>query len=266
MQSEYFIFDGIESSEMGLYIVRMDSGFIENPFTGGKTLKQEMRKNSVRPYFYGVEKSVLEFSLTLALLDDELQPKEWSAEQRMTVARWLLHDTYKSFQTNDDLGKIYYGIFTDATNIFTVNNTGYLEITFTTNSYCAWSPVIYSVFDLWNNPVEGTIVEIENISNINKLFLPKIEIEMKEASGELYDVQLINISNNNKEFSFTGLRYDEIISVDNENGIIISSYPIHINPYGSFNKQWFELVYGINQIKIIGKCKVTFESQFPIIR
>ena len=267
MQSEYFIFDGIASADMGLYIVRMNDGFVDNPFAGGKNLKIESRRNKVNPYFYGVEKSVLEFSLQLTLLDENLQPKEWTAAERMVVAKWLFHDTYKAFQTADDLGKVYYGIFTKDSNIATVNGTGYLEVNFQTNSYCAWSPVTYSTFDLWNNTETGTIIEVENLSNVNNIYLPKIEIEMKHSDLESdLTVQLINLSNNNLDFSFTGLYYDEIISVDNENKIILTSYPVHINPYELFSKNWMKLVYGVNQIQVFGKCKITFECQFPLIR
>ena len=267
MQSEYFIFNGINSEDMGLYIIRMDTGFITNPFIGSKSLNQAVRPGRVKASREGLTREVIEFDLQMVLLDDYGKLKEWTPEERMRIARWLFQDEYAAFQTEDDLGKIYYGMFTNEQNLFTMNNTGYLELHFVTNSHTAWSPVIDHAFDFWNNDAGGRIITIENLSNISKNYEPKIEIEMKHEVGESnLEFKLINLSNDNKEFIFTGLRRDEIISVDNENRIILSSYSAHINPYGSFNKNWLELVYGENQLQIFGKCAINIQCQFPIMR
>lgn len=253
---------------MDLYIVRMDSGFISTPLTGGKSLKTEQRRNSIKPYYFGAEYEVIEFDLQLALLDNNFEPLPWTPERKMKIGQWLFQNTYKPFQTIDDLGKIYYGIFTAESTAFTINEEGYLEVTFTTNSYCAWSPVITSVFDLWNNPVEGTIIEVENLSNYGDFFAPKLQIEMKEDDEYSVDhvVTIENLSNNNQLVTVSKLRYNEIIGIDNENRLIKSANPLNLNPYENFNKEWLTLVKGVNQLKITGKCKITIQAQFPLIR
>ena len=267
MQSEHFIFDGVSSEEIGLYIIRMDKGFISNAYVGEKKIKSEIKSNRVESLMQGVAHYVIKFDLEMVLLDDNKELREWTPVARQEVAKLLFKDRYCSFQSADDLGKVYYGMFTNAQQIFTMNGTGYLKLSFTTNAYTAWSNVLNHSFNFWNNDASGRIIEIINESNIGKKYKPKIEIEMLEEEGLIdAEFKIFNISNNNKEFSFKDLRFDEVISVDNMNGIIKSSYPININPYDNFNKQWFELVYGVNKLKIFGKCKINIQAQFPIMR
>lgn len=267
MQSEHFIFNGVSSQDMGLYIIRMDTGFISNPLIGSRSINTSVRTRSVRALPQGIAKEVISFDLQMVLLDDNQQLQEWTPERRSAIAKFLFSDNYASFQTADDLGKIYYGMFTDAQNIYTLNNTGYLELTFTTNANTAWSPVINHYYDLRNNPSTGTIITVENLSNITKKYEPKIEFVMAESSGlPNKTLEITNISNNNRIFKFEGLRFDEKISVDNANRIILSSYPVNINPYEKFNKKWLELVYGLNMLKVKGKCSIQMQMQFPLMR
>ena len=259
MQSEYFLFDGVQSSEMGLYIVRFESGFIQSPYIGGKSIKKQSRKNDVQQYFFGVEKESIEFTIQVALLDNNMQPREWTPQERFKIGKWLFHDTCKEFQTADDLGKRYYGIFTNDINTFTLNNEGYVELTFETNSNCAWSPTYIDEFDLSDNPT-STIKELENRSNVLKIYKPKMEIQL--VNGET-NISIKNLSNSGKTISFTDLIANELISIDNKNKIILSDM-FGSNPFSKKNKNWLELVYGINSLEITGRCIITFKSIFPI--
>lgn len=262
MESQYFIFDGVKSSDMGLHIVRINhSGFIETPYLSGVNIKEERVHNKLIPYFYGVEREPIEFTVQLALMDKYNNPKKWTPQDRYRIALWLIHDEYKPFQTSDDLGKIYYVIATSASNLNLINTQGYMEVTFRSSSPFAFSPTYVDYYDLSNNT--GTkIIEIENKSNILKKYKPKIEIQMMGDTS----VTLKNLSNGGAETKLFGLRSDEIISIDNENELILSNYPININPLANFNRVWFELVYGVNQVEITGRCKLWIKSCFPIIQ
>lgn len=260
MRSEYFSFDGITSESMGLYIVRMSSNtFIESPYWGNRSIREEQQYNKLIPYFYGVEREPIEFTLELALLNNDLSPQEWTSAKRFELARWLLHDTYKEFISSDDLGKIYYAICINDVNTHLINDQGYMELVFRTNSPFAWTPTMIVETDLSDN---NTTAEIQyyNYSNVVSKYRPQLEIELVDDTR---DIILRNDSNGGKEFKFTGLQLHEIVSVDNENELILSNIP-NSTALSKFNKQWLELVYGENRIVVTGKCKITMRAQFPI--
>jgi len=260
LQSEFFIFDGINSQDMGLNLVRMDSGFIETPYMGSKSMIKTKIPNKDIPYFYGVDKEVISFTLQFSL-DDE-SDDEWTPEKTYEISKWLLHDTYKSFQSHDDLGKYYYVICINGENIYKVNNKGYIELTFESNAPYAFSPIYLNEYDLELNTTTD-IIQIENKSNINDdYYYPTIEIELKGTSTNF---SLKNLSDGGREFAFSDLQTNETISVDNQNKYIISDVP-SVYRFSKFNGNWFRLLYGINQIEITGECFITVRTQFPIIQ
>lgn len=140
-------------------------------------------------------------------------------------------------------------------------NKGYMEVTFKTSSPYAWTPIYVDEFNLSDNNTTK-IIEMENISNVVKTYSPKIEIQLLNgATG----VTLKNLSNGGKEFKFEGLYPNERVSIDNENHFILSDKPFS-NPFAKFNGNFLELVYGVNQIEVTGKCKIWTKMQFPILQ
>lgn len=268
MESQFFIFDGIKSSDMNLHIMKIDhSGFIETPYTSSVDIKEEKLAKRHTPYFYGVERDNIEFTVQLVLMDNYNQPKKWTPQERYNVARWLFHDEYKEFISSDDIGKRYYCIATSDSDLNLINSQGYMEVTFTCNSPFAFSPTYVEFFDLTGNTTT-TIIEIENRSNIIKRYKPKLEIEYPNIAGfpETTDIILKNLSDGGREFELTDVKKGEIYSFDNENRIIKSSRQVNLNPLTHFNRNWVELVYGVNQIEVIGRCHLWIKSQYPIIQ
>ncbi len=262
MEDMYFIFDGIKSSDMGLYNVRVGhSGFVEVPFVGRADIREKFSSKKIIPSLHNVKREPITFTLQFMLMDNNLQPKEWTSEDRNRIGDWLIHDTYKSFQTSDDLGKYYYVIIEDAEKLYLVSGKGYLEVTCRTNSPYVWSPTYILPFDLSDNDTETSII-IDNKSNVEKYYYPKIEIE---SLADNTNVELKNLSNGGKVTKFEGLNNGEIISVDNENRFIKSDL-FGSNPFEKFNKEWLELVQGDNEIKVTGKCKMWIKCHFPIIQ
>ena len=265
MESMYFIFDGVKSSDMGLQIMRIDQGdgFIETPYWGSANINEQTSGKKISPHFYGVDREPISFLLQFVLVDEYMQPMEWTPQERFKIAKWLLHDTYKEFQTSDDLGKRYFALAESQTDLHLINTQGYIEIEFRTNSPYAWSPVYIDNFDLSDN-INTQIIEIENKSNVLKHYNPIIEIEL---IGDATAIQLTNMSNGGKTMKFEGLDSGEIVSIDCENKIIKSSI-FGSNPFSKFNvdgkRYWMDLVYGVNQIEITGACKVWIKSCFPI--
>lgn len=251
---------------MGLVNVRVGSGgFVEVPYWGNTSVSEKKINNRLTPYFYSASREPIEFKVQFALVDEHNNPVEWTSEERNRIARWLVHDEYKEFQTADDLGKRYFVICTNAVNLNLINTRGYIELNFKTNSPYAWSPVYIDKFDLSNNG-STTIIELENKSNVVKEFNPLIEIEL--VNGET-NVELKNLSNGGKTMKFEGLRPNEIVSIDTQNKIIKSNIQ-NSNPFSKFNtgaynkRYWLDLVYGINQVSVSGKCIIHTKMRFPI--
>lgn len=246
---------------MGISIVRIgEGGFVETPLWGARDVTEQDRLPSrITSYNYGVTKEPIQFTVQLALLDKHNNPREWTSTERFEISRWLLHDTYKEFQISDDLGKVYYAMCTEESNLHLMSGKGYMEVTFKTNSPYAWTRPYIDSFDLSRNESKQ-IITIANRSNVAKQYLPMVEVELVEGT----EFTLKNLSNKGKEFKFTDLKAGEIVSVDNENRMVYSSRNININPFKNFNRGWLELVYGDNQIEVEGKCRIRLKLQFPI--
>lgn len=84
---------------------------------------------------------------------------------------------------------------------------------------------------------------------------PIIEIT-KYGNG---DVSIINLSNN-KEFKFTNLSNNEIITVYNEEEIIESN--LGLNRYSNFNDNYLDLPIGNTTLRVIGSCKIILKWQY----
>lgn len=254
MESQYFIFNGINSIDMGLHVVRMDTGLITTPYYSGAEIVEEKVFRRHIPYFFGVDRRPLEFKLQFSLLEGE-----WTTKKRYEIARWLFHDDYKLFQSTDDISKHYYVIFTDEGELNLASTKGYVELTCRCDAPWAWSPIYINSFDLLENNT-NTVIELENKSNLSGYYYPKIEIQMGESTG----ISLKNLSDNGRIFSFSNLENNEIISIDNDKKIIKSDF-IGMYRYNNFNKNWLRLVYGINRLEVTGKCIIQTKMQFPLI-
>ena len=255
MQSLYFIFDNIQSSDMGIYNVKVDTGFANNPYIGNRDINEKILPNKNTPYFFGTTKDCIEFTITISPLE-----KKWDNKLRYDVARWLIKDEYKPLQFADDLTKIYYAICVGSEGLMTDHNYGgYVTLTFRTNSYHAWTTTYNQLLDLSGSDVNNII--LENKSNVVDFYYPEIEFELKDTNK---NITLKNLSDTNREFKFTNLLENEKVYVNNERKEIISDIP-SVYRLGNFNKNWLRLRYGQNNIEVTGKCILKVRSQFPIL-
>lgn len=256
IENSSFIFNGVKSSDMGLYIVRVDqSGTVETPFFGGQDLNEEVNKISGESYLYGTAMQPIEFTVTVSLLEEE-----WTPQKRREVAKWLIGKEYRSFQTTDDMGKCYYAVCTEFPVISVSNGMGYGDITFRTNAPYAWTSTFVDYFDLSSN-LDTSMIEVNNKSNILKYYEPKIEVELVEGG----DFTLRNLSDGGREFSLVNLSTGETVSVDNKNKFIESSLPLSYR-FENFNRNWLRLVQGVNRIEVSGSVKIKIKAQYPIIQ
>lgn len=257
MKNTDFIFDSVNSSEMGLYIVSIDGGLHSDTVYGGQNIIEERVGKKPNPYFLRTEKEPIEFEVTFSLLDGK-----WTPEKRFEIAKWLIHDDYKSFQTVDDLGKFYYAMVINPWELeYAGDDKGYVRVTFRTDAYHAWSPVYFQTFDLRNNLTTTNII-LENKSNVDKYYYPKLEFTL---DGDSTGISLINLNDGGREFKFENLFEGETVGADNEKKIIKSDLA-DVYRLNNFNKKWLRLAYGQNNIQVTGKCILKVKSQFPIVR
>jgi hypothetical protein len=250
-----FIFDGVNSTTMGLYNIRLETGLAYTPLWGNRQIIEEKIPKKDNPYFYNVEKSPIEFTLTFSLLDEK-----FTEAKKIDLIRWLIHDDYREFQTTDYLGKYFYCIVVDASDLYlNAENKGYFQIKMRTNAWHAWSPIYEQNFDLSSN-LTTTTIALTNQSNILTYYYPEIEVELV---GDSTGFSLKNNTNSGKTLTFSGLSALETVYINNEKKQIISDTDLY--RYDKFNSVWLELLYGQNQIVVTGKCRIWVRSQFPLI-
>ena len=255
MESKHFVYDGVKSKEMGIYIVRIGGGGASSPFFGGQTPKEERLAKKLTPYVYGMDYTPIEFTLTLSPLDEE-----WTPKKREEIGKWLVTESYKPFQTDDDMGKVYYAMVTSAPDFTLFSQKGYIEVNFKTTSPYAWTLPRITEHSVPEG--DGVVLEWLNKSNISGLYYPEIEIELL---GNNREIEVRNLSNGGKGFSIKDLHKHQTLAIDNENEFLKSSLEGD-NLFKKFSGDWLGLVYGVNRIEVKGACKIWTRMQFPILQ
>ncbi len=250
-----FTFDGIDSEDMyGLKLIKLNTDFFEQNFGVPRMTIKEKIKGRKKPYFYGLEEDVLSFTVILA------KETSWTYKERQEIIKWLFQNTYKEFISLDTPNIIFKCIAVGNPKFYNNSlNQGYAEIQFECDAPHAWSPISIQKFDLSGNTT-STIIELSNKSNIEKYYYPEIEFQLQDDSTS---VKLENLSDGGRVFEFTNLQTNETVYVNNATKHIISDTGLY-RLSNLTNKQFLRLIYGVNQIKVTGKCTLQFRSQYPI--
>lgn len=257
--SEYITYDGIPSTDFGLYLVKMDGGMSERTFGLKQNIIEQKAQNNPVPYYIGVEYEPLELEITLA------KDGEWTDDDKVKVAQWLFQGEYKPLISSDNMGIAYYcQPVGDVKGFFNGISQGYVQINMRCDAPYGFSyPIETQYHDLRVGGI-NTII-IENHSNVGKYYYPEIEIQRFEAIGTTPVLTLTNLSDGGRVFEFAGLEYDETIYVHNERKQIITSVP-NAYRYSNFNGNWLRLVQGQNSIEVSGACIIATRMQFPIAK
>lgn len=254
MVSLNFVFDGISSESMGIYLIRTNSGLFSMPFVSSRDVKEDYPYKSRSPYFFGTQQQLPTITLTFSTLANNM-----TSNKLKEIASWLFQSEYKEFYSEDNPDKIYYLMAVNEINFQTNgNNEGYLEVQFKSKyPYALTLPETVEI-DLSSNTTSTTI-KIENRCNAYKYYYPEIEFTTVTPTTS---VTFTNTSDSNRLTSFTGLTVGETVYVDNQKKQIISSLSNYL--YDDFNKNWLRLIQGDNKITVVGKCTLTFRMQFPV--
>ena len=252
-----FIFAGDNSIQVhGLQLVRMGGGMIEQTFSGKAKIEEETSNKWNKPTFYGVSRDPLTFSVTLA----KEETSEWTFEERMDIAKWLVQDEYKDFRPGDF--PIVLKVIAVGQPTFYNNGVdeGYLEIQFRCDSSNVYTPEVSDTLNLAGNPIGGYTHSFSSSSNIRKLYYPELEITLHPGETSF---SIENLSNGSK-IEVTGLSEEETIYIDGNNKVVLSSTGLNRVP-NLTDLEFLNLTYGNNDLLIKGDIVYNMRAQFPII-
>lgn len=257
--SSDFIFDGIPSEMYDLHITSRDDGADVTTESASNVTPylQEIFRRPVQ-YLYGVQQTpILSFPVTLN------SPNEITATDFGQIGKWLFGtQNYKKLQVcQGDMRHMYFNCFLTAPQIQRVGNliVG-CGATVTCDAPWGWE---FPKTETFSYTLGGyTIASVERINNTsdNTFYTyPTMSFTMNVFGGEL---SIINQDDDDREFLFTGLSPNEVITIDNDLQMITSSIS-GVYRLLNFNKNWMRYVSGINNLEISGNiASVSFTHQF----
>lgn len=258
-----FTFAGIPSETYNLGIVNFDTGMITSPAGNTVEIYKEEIFRRAKPYFYGVSpRPVLEFPITIGT------PDIIDGYTRSLIEKWLFgQQTYQKLQiVQGDIQNSYYNCFLTEQESYAIGNIKYgFNCKVVCDSPYAWDYPSSLVKTYSPSTITTESFNFYNLSTTNSYLYPFISFTLNSIGT---NITLINNTDNGRIFTFgTGLlpilTANETITVDNDLQIITSSLGTTTYRLSSFNKNWFRLVSGINNITITGGISnLTMTTQF----
>jgi len=238
----------------------------QDPFLSSRTIKEQQIRGHA-PYFQGIERQNLSFSVTFAFFSG------WESNEKLReIQRWLDSDYYKPLVFYNDLvptGEevIYYAMIVDAPQlVHTGRNEGYITLQFRTNSPYSFSPIYLSqnttiyeyFFSPWQPTPMPTNIEFINDGDINIKPIIFIKTFTRRFS-------IINLSNG-QILKFTGLEPNEVLEIDCENETITSSVSDTTYRFNNMSQDstFLEMVRGVNVLQCLGnfEFQIKYEMNF----
>ena len=249
-----FQYNNISGDDMfGLKLIRTESS-LDQPFGIARKSITDQAKNRYRVYHYGFDSEVLSFNLKL------FKEGVWTYDQRVVISKWLIQNTYKDFQSTD-YPLVFKLVAVSQPQFHNLgNNQGILEITMESDAPFGYSPVFVGEYDLTDNTENGTILTLENRSNVLDIYKPELEFKMTGSTS----VKLENLSNQGDTFELTNLQIGETIYINNQTGLIKSdTSETRLNNLK--NHKFFKMVPGVNRVRATGKVLMEYRMQFPMM-
>ena len=245
------------------------SGFLEEGIIGEASLTEVDFPNDFKPQLQKVKREPLTFSRQIVLVDSAGIALKWTETDRQNIFSWLFHNEYKPLIFEDRPDVVYYAIATGGLTLNTINEKGYLEVTFRTNSPFPWkiprSIVVNANASTW----ASSVISVDANIALDKLY-PTI---LLERVGPSYGTQVGAYTTGNAATTFMlseALLPDTItkVSINTRNRTVIdadtkiSLYRYKLTTSGN---QWLSFIPGNNTIYITQGWKATISFQEPII-
>lgn len=250
---------GVESlyDKFGIIAVDIDTGMQETHFGVTQKIVEEKSPNTIKPFFYGVEREPFTFGMKFT------KQSRWTYDEKIEFARMLFQPFYQDLRSEEYPEVVYKVICVDEPKkIFNGEDRGYITVQFRTDSAYAWSPLTIETFNVTGASEESPyVLHVENKSNVVQWYKPEIEIQTVGNTS----FKMINLTDAGSEFIFTDIFDGETIYINNETKKVLSdeAYP---NNYrlDKFNKNWLRLAYGVNVLHITTDCIISFRMQYPM--
>jgi phage-related protein len=247
-----FIFDGTPSQNFDLKIISFDDGGLFSSMGSGDVniiTQRVLRK--AKPYYLGrTQEPVLSFNLTFGRKDTI------SGYDNDAISKWLFgRSTYKQlYILQDDLDGAYFNCFLRNPQKLSIGGIQYaFECTVVCDSPFAYLPqktISASYVDLTDLEYTTTIY---NASSEDDYLYPQMYFQMG-TSGSTVSFTNITDDSNTSTWGISGspLSQDEEMFVDNDLQLITSSSTTGLPRISHFNKNWFRLLPGPNEITVSG--------------
>jgi len=250
-----FIFDGKPSEIFSLKIFTPDGSESTNPGSNDVELLTEEVYRKARTYLLGVRhSSVLEFDVSF------ISEAELTSADLGLIQGWLFgHNSYKTLQiVQADMDTTYFNCILKNPTVYKIGNLIYgVNVRVVCDAPWGWTFEKSLSNDYVVANVTDTIV-FNNTSHDNDYLYPEVVFTMNSSGG---DLTIENTDDASRQFIFTGLSPNEIMTVDNERNIISSS--TGLRRLSTFNKNWFRFVKGYNFLDITGNISnLTINYQF----
>lgn len=239
-----FSFDGVPSEAYGLQISNMSTG--DDYSSGGSNvdiITQRIFRRSV-PYFYGASSNEpLTFQCAVT------REEELTSDESRAVYRWLFgYSQYKKLQVRqNDMQQLYFNCFLTSPDTIRIGNRIHgFSFTVTCDAPFGWE-FPKTLTKTYAVELAAENFTFQNTSDSNDYLYPELTITVNGFGG---DFTLVNTSDSSRSFELTGLTAGEILTVDNDRGILTSDTGLLRMP--NFNKSWFRLVPGRNDLQLSG--------------
>lgn len=248
-----FYFNGQYSTELGIYLVRLRTGLTTSPFLAEKELIEESIMGRDKPYFFGVRRSPLTLTLTLAC------EEPWTFERKRELARWLSTDSYELLYSAKEPFKWYYAQYVGGIDLS--HNTvmqGYIEVQMRCNSPYAYSPVFNTEYNL-SEITEPTTIIFTNEGDLEV----RPEIWIKKIGAGNVTIENLTYADI-PVFEFVDLADQETVYISNEDEQIETDLT-DMYRYENFNDNYLVLPRGVNTLQVTGACIITMRWQYKVL-
>ncbi len=254
-KSDKFIFNGINSEEMGIRLVDSQTRDILNeysiPFAETIKIENSFNGNPLYTYEYSApEKVELEFCLA----NDYGKAYEWTQAWEEKIVSWFMQDKFCEFISMDYPDLVYYLKGTKVSRKRDKELKGMMIVEFQPYFKHPIRKLKKSVFS------NGEIEFLLNCdSSYKDLIYPIIKVE-PTGKGKL-EIKNLSIADS-ESLIINDLENEEKLIIDNNIYLVVNDK--EQNMFHKVNREWFKFRAGKNKIRITGNAKVEFLANIEV--
>jgi hypothetical protein len=242
-----FIYNNIASDYYGLRISNIDSESISRMM--GSYSVEIIEKKLLRrptPFFLGTNNAPhLEFDVSV-FSEDGLSAQDYE----MIQASLFGQKVYRRFQiAQDDMQSTCFDAILNNPQVVKVGSEiKGVDFKVVCNGPFGYRPAQSITNTYTGTPTNTTEVFYNASQDTSNYLYPTSVITMNSTGGNM---SIVNASDSNRAFTFTGLSANEVVTVNNSLGIITSS--TGLKRLNAFNKHWLRFISGANNLTVTGQ-------------